>query len=102
MQRLIEMARKISLDEYKKAYRRATIEEKKRGFFIHLTVYVLVNALLVAVNLVYSPKHLWFFYVLLGWGIGILMHYLNGVRRMETHLKEKEAKAERLAKERKR
>jgi hypothetical protein len=44
------------------------------GFRIHLITYVAVNALLLAINLVTSPDKLWFYWPLLGWGIGILGH----------------------------
>jgi len=69
-------------------------EEGKRGFSVHLVVYVLVNAMLIAINFIYSPEVIWFFYPLICWGIGISMHYLFGVRRIEKDLKEREAKAE--------
>jgi hypothetical protein len=88
------MAEEISLEEYKKAYREIVMEEAKRSFSVHLVVYVLVNAMLIAVNFIYSPKVIWFFYPLIGWGIGISMHYLFGVRWVEKELKETEAKAE--------
>ena len=44
------------------------------GFRVHLITYVAVNALLLAINLVTSPYKLWFYWPLLGWGIGILGH----------------------------
>lgn len=69
-------------------------EEEKRGFSVHLVVYVLVNAMLIAINFIYSPESIWFFYPLIGWGIGISIHYLNAVPWIEKILKEKEAKAE--------
>jgi hypothetical protein len=50
---------------------------KLRGFYIHATVYVLVNLFLIAVNLIGSPHYLWFFYPLVGWGIGLGMHALT-------------------------
>ena len=34
----------------------------KLGFYIHLVVYVVVNCFLVAINLVYTPQRLWFFW----------------------------------------
>jgi hypothetical protein len=88
------MAEGIPLEEYKKAYREVVIEEEKRGFLVHLVAYILVNAMLIAINLTYSPKNIWFFYPLIGWGIGITMHYLFGVHWIEKWLKEREAKAE--------
>ncbi len=96
------MAEEIALEEYKKAYRKIVSEEEKKGFLAHLVVYVLVNAMLIAINFIYSPETIWFFYPLIGWGIGISMHYLFHVRWIEKELKEKEAKAEYWAREAKR
>jgi len=96
------MAKEISLEEYKKAYREIVTEEEKRGFSVHLIVYVLVNAMLIVIDLIYAPEDFWFFYPLIGWGIGISMHYLFGVRWIEKGLKEREAKAEYRVKEIKR
>ncbi len=39
-----------------------------KGFWIHLSVFLLVNAGLVTLNLVRSPDKLWCRWVLLGWG----------------------------------
>ena len=87
------------MEEYKRAYREIRKEEEKRGFLIHLTVYLFVNAMLIAINLTYTPKKIWFFYPLFGWGIGVTMHYLFGVRWLDKILEEREAKAERRARE---
>ena len=46
------------------------------GFFFHFSAYVLVNLILIAVNLIFTPDKLWFYWPLLGWGIGILAHGL--------------------------
>jgi hypothetical protein len=46
----------------------------KVGFYIHLTAFAVVNALLVAINLITSPGYLWFKWPLLGWGVGIFAH----------------------------
>jgi hypothetical protein len=46
------------------------------GFFFHFSAYVLVNVILIAVNLLLTPDKLWFYWPLLGWGIGILAHGL--------------------------
>jgi hypothetical protein len=96
------MAEEISLEEYKKAYGEIVSEEEKIGFSVHLVVYVLVNAMLIAINFIYSPEDIWFFFPLLGWGIGISIHYLFGVRWIQKELTEKEAKAEYKAREAKR
>ncbi|MDI6815454.1 MAG: 2TM domain-containing protein [Dehalococcoidales bacterium] len=93
------MSNEIPLEDYKRAYREMKIEEEKRGFLIHLVVYALINAGLITLNLLVVPKVIWFFWPLLGWGIGITVHYLNAVRWIERELKKKEAIAESRAKE---
>jgi 2TM domain len=49
-------------------------QRRKRGFYIHLTTYILVNALLVGINLAITPDRLWVKWPLMGWGIGIVAH----------------------------
>jgi hypothetical protein len=48
----------------------------KIGLYIHLVVYALVNAGLIAINLLTSTEHLWFKWPLLGWGVGVFFHAL--------------------------
>ncbi len=88
------MRAKRLLEEYKKAYREVVKEERRKGFVTHLAVYLWTNAMLAVINILYSPQYLWFFYPLFGWGIGLTMHYLFGVRWVERVLLDREAKAE--------
>jgi 2TM domain len=61
--------------EYQDEFTRAKkVAGAKIGFYIHLTAYAVVNALLVAINLATSPGYLWFKWPLLGWGIGVFVH----------------------------
>ena len=45
-----------------------------KGFYIHATVYVGVNALLLAINLATWRGVYWSFWPLAGWGIGLAAH----------------------------
>lgn len=92
------MAEEIPIEEYKKAYREIVVDEEKRGFLAHLTVYVLVNAMFVAINFIYSSRLNWSLYPLLGWGSGVSMHYLYSVRWMDKKLNDREAKADYIVK----
>jgi transcriptional regulator with XRE-family HTH domain len=47
---------------------------KLRGFYLHLMKYVIVSLVLLAINLIFSPHTLWFYWVMLGWGLGLLSH----------------------------
>ena len=69
--------------------------EAKLGFFIHLSVYVIANILLVAINLMTTPECLWFIWALLGWGVGLFCHgfavfFLNDRSPWKQRLIEKE------------
>lgn len=64
--------------EVRQAYDRAErIVAEKIGFLRHLMIYVLVNVLLLAINLVTSSGFLWFLLPLGGWGIVLLAHFVN-------------------------
>ena len=61
-------------DRYKAAKSRVA---QLRGFYVHLTTYICVNVFLIILNLLTSPDTLWFYWVTLGWGIGIVAHALQ-------------------------
>ncbi len=58
-------------EAYQRAKKRA---EAKLGFYIHLAVYLLVNAALILINMNTSPGYSWFGWPLFGWGIGLFFH----------------------------
>ena len=47
---------------------------KLRGFYFHAAQYVIINTLLVVVNVIVSPHRIWFLWVVLGWGLGLISH----------------------------
>lgn len=60
------------------AYRRAKRNvERKIGFFIHLFVYVCINAVLISLNLAQHIGVPWSFGPLFGWGIGLFFHGMS-------------------------
>lgn len=48
--------------------------ENLKAFYIHLTVYILVNVMLFVINLTTFDGDWWFVYPLGGWGIGMIIH----------------------------
>lgn len=61
-------------EKYKKA--KSRVEELK-GFYSHLITYIAVNIMLLVINLVTSPNHLWFYWVTVVWGIGLIWHAIS-------------------------
>ena len=58
-------------EAYEKAKKRV---EEKQGFYIHLIIYIIINALLIIINLSTDAQYYWFKWPLIGWGIGVLCH----------------------------
>jgi hypothetical protein len=58
-------------EKYEKAKKRV---EEIKGFYSHLIVYVIVNIGLFLLNLFTTPGNWWFYWVILGWGIGLFFH----------------------------
>jgi hypothetical protein len=71
---VMESTQTASQDRYVKAQKRV---EDLKGFYGNLTSYVVVNTGLLIFNLLTSPQNLWFFYPLLGWGIGVAIHAMS-------------------------
>ncbi|HEY4618409.1 MAG TPA: 2TM domain-containing protein [Flavobacterium sp.] len=58
-------------DRYDRAKKRV---EEIKGFYENLTAYIVVNMGLLVINLLTSPDHLWFYWPMIGWGIGVAIH----------------------------
>ena len=61
-------------ESYEKARKRV---KEIKGFYLNLITYLVVNLVLLIINLVTRPHHLWFYWVAIFWGIGILFNAAN-------------------------
>jgi hypothetical protein len=61
-------------DEQRYKQAKARVEALK-GFYVHLAVYLMVNTGLFLIN-VLTDGGWWFYWPLLGWGIGLAAHAL--------------------------
>jgi len=70
------MENKLSEEEiYEEAKKRG---EAKRGFYTHLTSYGVVNLMLIIIwAFPAGGGYPWFLWPLGGWGIGLIMHFLQ-------------------------
>jgi len=66
-----------SYTEAERYYKAQKKVKEIRGFYEHLTVYLLVNPIVIVVNVMTSPGYLWFIWCLMGWGIGLVLHGLT-------------------------
>lgn len=77
--------------KYAEAERYYKAQEKVkniRKFYEHLTVYLICNPIVIAVNLMFSPGYLYFWYSLSGWGVAIVLHGLKAFDRFPFFSKE--------------
>ena len=58
-------------EKYAKAKERV---KELKGFYSNLVTYITINVILIIINLVTNPGNLWFYWVTIFWGIGILIH----------------------------
>jgi hypothetical protein len=61
-------------ERYRKAKERV---EEIRSFYVHVVTYVAVNIVLFLINFMVSRGAWWFYWPLLGWGIGLFFHWFN-------------------------
>lgn len=63
------------VDDDIQAYDRAKKRMKEiKSFYGNLIAYCIIIPFLAIMNLITSPKNLWFFWPMLGWGIGLAAH----------------------------
>jgi hypothetical protein len=68
----------IKSESEDKAYEKAQKRVKEiKSFYGNFFSYIIVITFLAILNLITSPKHLWFYWPMLGWGIGIAAHAIS-------------------------
>ncbi|WP_027387263.1 2TM domain-containing protein [Chryseobacterium gregarium] len=68
----------IKSEDKSKAYERAQKRVKEiKSFYGNLISYCIVIPVLIIINLMTSPDDIWFYFPMLGWGIGIAAHGMN-------------------------
>ncbi len=64
------------MDEKKYLQAKKRVKAKKE-FFEHLSTYLVMGGFFFLLNAITSFGNWWFFWPMLGWGIGVLFHYLS-------------------------
>ena len=62
------------MDAYEKARKRVL---KKKEFYQHLGSYVIMSIFFFVLNATTSFGNWWFYWPMLGWGIGLAFHYVD-------------------------
>ena len=49
----------------------------KRAYYTHLTTYMVMGAFFLVLNILTDSREMWFYWPMLGWGIGLAIHYFT-------------------------
>ena len=60
--------------DYERAQKRV---KAIKDFWSHLITYVVVNIILFIIDLLTSPGEWWFYWVILGWGIAVVINAVS-------------------------
>ncbi len=61
-------------EKYERARKRV---KDIKDFYRDLISYAAINLMLIIINLVTSPRNLWFYWVTIFWGIAVLLHAIK-------------------------
>jgi len=93
------MAAQISIREYEAAEKQLEAERARPGLAIHAVITLVVSIALIVVNVVVAPQFPWSPFPVVGMSIGLLAHYLYGVRWLERSIESHQQAIERRAAE---
>lgn len=60
-----------------KTRRAAKRVEEITGFYVHATIFVIINLLLILINVTITDDIIWAHWVFLGWGLGLAAHAVS-------------------------
>ena len=87
----------ITLEDYKRTDRQLAREEVRHGFIIDATVYAVVMTALIILNLTVANQFPWSVFPLVGWGIGLTLQYLLGLRWVGQSIIDRQTRIEQLS-----
>ncbi len=86
------MSKKISEEEIREIATHRV--RRRRGFYSHLTAYILVNLMLVAIWYFTGAGYFWPMWVILFWGIGLIFNAVAACSKHDISWETKEVEKE--------
>ena len=88
------MQETISLEKYQESYHKVAKADRARSFYMHLAIYLSINAISAVINLVFTPNFLWVVFPITFWGIGVIWNYISSFILVDKKLQKLSLKAE--------
>jgi predicted membrane protein len=94
----------LTAEQYREAEFGYTLEESKKGFKAHAIVFALVMTGMIALNaclIAFTDADFpWAIFPLVGWSIGLTLHYVYGYRRAAEAARTRQRRVEHYAEHR--
>lgn len=91
------MSATFRMTEYEEAERALAHDEGRRGFTIHAIVTLIVWAIVIPINMFLADAFPWSAFVVAEMSIGLAVHYIFGVHRLDRSLSTHQRSVEHLA-----
>lgn len=88
------MPENISLKEYQESYYKVAKADRARSFYMHLAIYLTINAVSAVINFIFTPQFLWVIFPITFWGIGVIWNYISSFILVDKKLQKLSVKAE--------
>lgn len=75
--KLLEMSLQIKLSKEEKIIEARFKIKCIKEFYGHLAAYLVMVPIFIYLNLSQDPNFLWFWFPVLGWGVGLLIHAIK-------------------------
>lgn len=94
---MIQTTTPVTLPAYEEAEHALAHGEGRKGFAVHTIITLIVWAIVIPINVFLADEFPWSVFVVAGMTIGLIVHYIFGVRLIDRTLDEHQRKVERLA-----
>jgi len=64
----------MELSEQERYDRALKKVKARKNFYINVVNYFIINILIFVINYITSPGNWWFYWVTIGWGVGLVFH----------------------------
>ncbi len=77
----------VDIDRLRRVLVGLYLRDASRSFKLHLSIYIIANIAMALANIALEPGNLWFYWPLIGWGLGVVSHYYFGVYKASSYMK---------------
>ena len=90
------MPETVSVEEYKTCFIEVLKKDRKRSFYLHFSIYIVVNLVSAMINFLFTPQFPWIIFPVFFWGLGVIWNFVSAFILIDHKMEELALKAENL------